>query len=172
MANNQVNFLAKTSRFYMVTDVNDNYKMMTMMMMMIRMMKIQNGHNSANFEARTSRFDKVIDLNDTFRMMMTKMIMMLMIRMMMKTQNSNNSTNFDDISPRFCLLIEINDTYRLYFQVKSQVYFAKKNVLHIQLTSFICLSILFMCNFYLFLHLCIVQMCYHAKFLLSSLKIE
>ena len=82
----------------MVTDLNYTYKMMIMMtlMMMIRMMKTQNGHNSAKFEATTSRFCMVRDLNDTYRLMMTMMIRMLMIIMMtmiMITQNSNYSAN-------------------------------------------------------------------------------
>ena len=58
----------------MVTDPNDIYKMMmtmTMMMkiMIIMMVKTQNGHNLANFGAKISRFFMVIDLNDTYRMM-------------------------------------------------------------------------------------------------------
>ena len=55
----------------------------TVMMMMIRMMKTQNGHNSAKFEAIPSRIFMVRDLNDTYGMMMA--MMMLMIIMMMKT---------------------------------------------------------------------------------------
>ena len=51
----------------MVIDLNEKYRMM---IMMIVMMKTQNGHNSANFEATTSRFYMVIDLNETYRMMM------------------------------------------------------------------------------------------------------
>ena len=47
--------------------------MRTMMIITIRMMKTQNGHNSANFEATTSRFSMIID--DTYRMM----AMMMMI---------------------------------------------------------------------------------------------
>ena len=46
-------------------------------MVMIMMMKIQNGHNSANFEATISRFYMVIDLNDTYRVMM--MMIMTMV---------------------------------------------------------------------------------------------
>ena len=47
----------------MMTDLNDAYKMMmlmTMVMMMIRMMKTENGHNSDKFEATPSRFYMVI----------------------------------------------------------------------------------------------------------------
>ena len=67
----------------MLRDLNDTYKMMMLMtmMMMIRMMKTQNGHKSAKFEATLSRFCMVIDLNDTYGMKM--MMMMLMIIMMM-----------------------------------------------------------------------------------------
>ena len=56
----------------MVIDLNDTYRKM-MTMMMILMIKIQNGHNSANFEATFSRFCMVIDLNNTYRMMMIMM---------------------------------------------------------------------------------------------------
>ena len=58
----------------MMTDLNDTYKMM----MMIRMMKIQNGHNSAIIKDTTSIFFMLIDLNDIYGMMI--------IMMMMKTQ--------------------------------------------------------------------------------------
>ena len=61
--------------------------MTTTMMMMIRMMKIQNGYKAGNFEATASIFCILIDLNDTYGMMI---IMMLMIIMMMKTKNSHN----------------------------------------------------------------------------------
>ena len=47
-------------------------------MMMMMVMKTQNGHNLVNFEATTSRFCIVIDLSDTYRIMMMMMIMMLM----------------------------------------------------------------------------------------------
>ena len=67
----------------MVTDLNDTYKMMMTMTMMIRIMKTQNGHNSTNFVGTTSRFCMVIDLNDTYRMM-TMMIMMIIMMMQMK----------------------------------------------------------------------------------------
>ena len=65
----------------MVIDLNDTYRMM---MMIILMMKPQNGHNLANFEATISRLFMVIDLNDTYRMMMTMAIMM------MEIQNGHN----------------------------------------------------------------------------------
>jgi len=45
----------------MFIDLNDTYRMV-----MIRMMKTQNGHNSANFEATTFRFFMVVDLNDDY----------------------------------------------------------------------------------------------------------
>ena len=51
--------------------------MITMMMMTIRFMKTQNGHNSVNFLCTTSKFCKAIDPNVTYRMM-TMMIMMMM----------------------------------------------------------------------------------------------
>ena len=46
---NSGNFEATISRFCMVIDLNDTYRIMMMM-------KIQNGHILANFEATTSRF--------------------------------------------------------------------------------------------------------------------
>ena len=55
--------------------------MMIILMMMIRMMKIQSEHNLANCVGTTSRFCIVIDPNDTYRMM-TMMIMMIMIIIM------------------------------------------------------------------------------------------
>ena len=51
----------------MVTDLNDTYKMMMMMIMMTRTIKIQNCHNSANFEATTFIFCMVIDISNTYR---------------------------------------------------------------------------------------------------------
>jgi hypothetical protein len=57
---NSANFEAKTSRFCMVIDLNDTYRMMIMMViimtMTIVMMNTQNGHNSANFDSTTSIF--------------------------------------------------------------------------------------------------------------------
>ena len=92
---NSDNFEATFSRFYMVIDLNDTYKMMMMMtttlismMMIIMMMKIQNCHNVANFEARTS-------------------------------QTGHNSNNFEAATSKFCMVIDINDTYRLYIHSKS-----------------------------------------------------
>ena len=63
---NSPNFEATTSRFCMVLDLNDTYRMM---MMIIRMMETQNGHNSANFETTTSIF--CIDINVTHRLYLT-----------------------------------------------------------------------------------------------------
>ena len=67
----------------MVIDLNHTYKMM---MMMTRMVKIQNDHNSANFEATTSIFCMLIDLNNIYGMMMIMiwMIIMMMMLMMIK----------------------------------------------------------------------------------------
>ena len=57
----------------MVLDLNETYRIMVTIMMM--MMKTQNGHNLVYFQATTSRFLMLIDLNDTYRiMMMMKMI--------------------------------------------------------------------------------------------------
>ena len=95
------------------------------MMMMIRMMKTQNGHNSTNFEATTSRFCMVIGLNDTSRIMMTMMIMMLMS----KTQNSHNSTNFEATTSRFCIVIDINDTYWLHFHAYLSLWFVNTGMI-------------------------------------------
>ena len=69
----------------MVTDLNDTAKMMMLMtmMMMIRIMKTQNGHNSAKFEATPSRYCMVIDLNNTYGMMMMIFMMLIIIMMMM-----------------------------------------------------------------------------------------
>ena len=59
---NSASFEVTTSRFFMVIDLNDTYRMMIiMMLMMIMMKKTQNSHNSSNFEATTSRFCMVID---------------------------------------------------------------------------------------------------------------
>ena len=75
----------------MVIDLNDTYGMpmimIKMRMVMIIILKTQNGHNVANFEATFSRFCMVIGLNDIYRMMTTMMIMMIrtiMIMMKMK----------------------------------------------------------------------------------------
>ena len=62
--------------------------MVMMTMMMIRMMKAQNGHISANFEATTSRFFMLINLNDIYRMMI----------IMMKMKKTPNSHNFEAIT--------------------------------------------------------------------------
>ena len=64
----------------MVIDLNNTYKMM--MMMMIRMMKTQKGHNSANFEAMTSRFCMPEDLDSTLWMVYLVMMMMMIIKLM------------------------------------------------------------------------------------------
>ena len=66
-------------KLQLIVDINDTYRMM-MTMMMIMMMKTQNGHNLANFETTTPRFCMVIDLNDTYRMIM--MFMKIIMRMM------------------------------------------------------------------------------------------
>ena len=51
------NFQAMTSRFCIIIDLNDTYRM--------TMMKTQNDHSSANFQVKISRFCMVTDLNDT-----------------------------------------------------------------------------------------------------------
>ena len=48
----------------MVKDLNDTYKMMMTMTMI--MIKTQNCHNLANFAAITCRFCMVVDINDTY----------------------------------------------------------------------------------------------------------
>ena len=58
-----------------IIDLNDTYRMM---MMIILMMKPQNGHNLANFEATISRFSMVIDLSDTYRIITMKMMVGMM----------------------------------------------------------------------------------------------
>ena len=60
-------------------------------MMMVMMIKTQNGHSSTNCEATTSRFCMVIDVNDTYWMMTMMMVMI----MMMITRNGHNLANFD-----------------------------------------------------------------------------
>ena len=52
---------------------------MPMVMMMIGMLKTQNGHDWDNFKATTSRFCMVIDLSDIYKLMTTMMLMVIMI---------------------------------------------------------------------------------------------
>ena len=74
--NKLANFEATFSRFGMVIGCNDTYRMI----IMIRMMKTQNGHNSANFEGKRSGFCMVINLNVTYMMMTMMMIMMMKMK--------------------------------------------------------------------------------------------
>ena len=77
---NSANFKATASRFCMVIDLNETYRMM-MMIMMIMMMRTQNGNNSDNFEATTSRFCMVIDINETYSIMMTMRMRMMKMKL-------------------------------------------------------------------------------------------
>ena len=67
-----------TSRFCKEIDLNDTYRMMlTMMIMMI--METENGHISTKFEAPILGFCMVVDINDTYRMKMIRTIIKMIM---------------------------------------------------------------------------------------------
>ena len=77
---NLTNFQSTTSRFCMVTDINDTYRIM----MMTILMKTQNSNNSANFQVTPSIFFMLMDLNYIYRMMMMIWKIMIIIMRMVK----------------------------------------------------------------------------------------